>query len=161
MALSVEDLTRRSDLVVLGEVVSVEAQWASDHRHVYRRVVVRSDECWKGNPQREVEVVVPGGEVDGVGEKVLGEPELTQGMRGVFFLEPAGKGHRVIGLSQGFFFSAPEGLVQRTEDLALVHQTPNGYQISEHGAAAAPPLSIAALHDRVAHALSAPSAAAP
>jgi hypothetical protein len=153
MALSVEELARRSDLVVFGEVVSVQTTWASDHRHISRRVIVKADESWKGHAPNEVEIVLPGGEIDGVGEQVVGEPTLAQGVRGVFFLEPVGGVHRVIGLSQGFFMSSSAGLVQRTEDLALVHPNAGGYQISDHGAAAIPPVSVADLRTRVTRAL--------
>ncbi len=161
MALSVEDLARRSDLVVLGQVASVQTSWASDHHHIYRRVLVKTEQSWKGNGSKEVVVVLPGGEIDGVGEKVVGEPTFSEGMRGVFFLEPAGHAHRVIGLSQGFFLSGPDGLVQRNDELALVHPGADGYRIAEHGAGAVPPVSLAALHERVSRALSVAGPSAP
>jgi len=162
VALSVEDLARRSDLVVLGQVVSLQAIWASDRRHIYRRVVVRVEESWKvGACPEEVEVVVPGGELDGLGEKVVGEPALAAGMRGVFFLERAGTTHRFVGLAQGFFEASPEGLVQRTEELALAHPSARGFAISPHGAEAASPMSVSALRARVLAVAHAAGEAAP
>ena len=103
LALSVEELTRRADFVVLGEVVSVQTNWSSDHRHIYRHVVVRADEVWKGPLARgeEIALVVPGGELEGISENVVGEPTFVAGGHGAFFLEPAGNTHRLIGLSQG------------------------------------------------------------
>jgi hypothetical protein len=155
IALSVEEMSQRADLIVVGEVVSVQTNWASDHHHIYRRVVVNAEQAWKGavGPGAQVTVVVPGGELDGVSENVVGEPPFAVGMRGAFFLEPAGNTHRLIGLSQGFFESSPQGLAQRTEDLALAHPSPAGYRISAHGAEANAPLTIEALHSRVLGAL--------
>jgi hypothetical protein len=151
VALSVEELARRADVVVLGEVVSVQTAWASDHHHIYRRVTVRADESWKGSAARgsEVAIVVPGGELEGVSETVVGEPTFAVGMHGAFFLEPAGHTHRLIGLSQGFFERSPEGLIQRTGDLALAHPSGGGYRISPHGAEASAPVTVDALRAQV------------
>jgi hypothetical protein len=151
MALSVEELTARSDVVVLGEVASVQTHWSSDHRHLFRRVTVHARETWKGaaGPGAEVALVVPGGELDGVNETVVGEPVLREGDVGAFFLEPAGNTHRVVGLSQGFFLQEAQGLVQHTADLALARPGPSGYVISPHGTAADAPMAVDSLRTRV------------
>jgi hypothetical protein len=155
VALSVEEMAQRADLIVMGEVVSVQTSWSSDHRHIYRRVVVNAEEAWKGpiDPGTQVTLVVPGGDLEGVSEKVIGEPPFVAGMRGAFFLERAGSTHRLIGLSQGFFESSAQGLVQRTGGLALAHPSASGYRISAHGAEAAAPTTVDALRSQVLGAL--------
>src|SRR5262249_33077167 len=77
-ALSIDDLARRAALVGLGSVLSVEVHWSANHRHLYRQVVILREEAWKGAPPTHITLVVPGGEKDGVGEKVVGEPNLVQ-----------------------------------------------------------------------------------
>jgi hypothetical protein len=151
VALSVEELTARSDVVVLGEVASVDTHWSSDHRHLFRRIIVRARETWKGaaGPGAEVALVVPGGELDGVNETVIGEPVLREGDVGAFFLEPAGNTHRIVGLSQGFFRQESQGLVQHTGDLALARPGTSGYMIAPHGTKADSPVDVDSLRNRV------------
>jgi hypothetical protein len=153
VALSVEELTARSDVVVLGEVTSVQTHWSSDHRHLFRRITVRARETWKGaaGPGGEVAIVVPGGELDGVNETVIGEPMVRVGDVGAFFLEPAGNTHRMVGLSQGFFRQESQGLVQHIGDLALARPGPgpSGYVIAPHGTQAQSPVDVDSLRTRV------------
>jgi hypothetical protein len=161
VALSVEEMAKRADLVVFGEVVAVNTSWSSDHRHIYRRVVVHPEETWKGPGQTEVVFVAPGGDLEGVSEKVVGEPVFVVGARGAFFLEPAGNTHRLIGLSQGFFESSRDGLVQRTEDLAFAQPSGGAYRISAHGAESQAPVTLDALRGRVRGALHSTGEVAP
>ncbi len=50
-----------------------------------------------------ITVVQPGGERDGIGQRVSGVAELSSGERVVLFLERAGPLHRVVGLAQGVY----------------------------------------------------------
>jgi len=60
-------------------------------------------EAWKGNATGRLTVVQPGGEVDGIGQRVSGVAELGPGEEVVLFLERTGSLHRVVGLAQGVY----------------------------------------------------------
>lgn len=124
--LSPRELAERSSLAGEGEVVSARSEWTPDGKRIVSRVRLRVEEAWKGEPG-EVELVVPGGSVDGLGQIVQGMPVFREGERVVVFAEGPERAapHRVVGLAQGKFsvVEVPdEGrlLVPRLEGLQLV-----------------------------------------
>ena len=101
---SVEDLARGSDAVVRGRVAKVTPHWSSDHRRILTDAEVETSSVWRGTAASRVTVVVPGGVVDGIGQRVDGAPTFAQGEDVALFLERAGDGrYRVHGLGQGKF----------------------------------------------------------
>ncbi len=65
----IEDLARRSDVVVVGKVTGVRSQWSADRSRIISTVTLSVDQHIKGDvTQNSVEISTPGGEVDGVGE---------------------------------------------------------------------------------------------
>ena len=99
---SVEQLARGSDAVVRGTVIRQAAHRAGTR--IYTEVTLRTTAVWRGAAPAEVRVRVPGGEVDGLGQRVDGAPEFTKGEEAVVFLAADGAGgFRVQGLSQGKF----------------------------------------------------------
>jgi hypothetical protein len=62
-------LAVHSDIVVVGKVGSRISEWTSDRSRIQTRVTIAVTDAIKGTGVPEaIEVVVPGGEVDGVGE---------------------------------------------------------------------------------------------
>src|SRR5947207_8160562 len=62
-------LTKDADVIVVGKVGRVESAWADGKQRIETRVSVSVDETIKGAADgNALVVVVPGGEVDGVGE---------------------------------------------------------------------------------------------
>jgi hypothetical protein len=62
-------LALQSDLVVVGTVGSRTSEWNADRSRIQTRVTISVNETIKGGSvPPTVEVVVPGGEIDGVGE---------------------------------------------------------------------------------------------
>jgi hypothetical protein len=104
IAASVEDLARSSELVVHGRVVGTTARWTEDGGRIFSFVEVEVLDAWRGTAGRRITVAVPGGQVDGVGQRVSGAPDFQQGEEIVVFLRRAEAGaHRVNGLAQGKF----------------------------------------------------------
>ncbi|GEJ57870.1 hypothetical protein [Anaeromyxobacter diazotrophicus] len=101
---SIEELARASSAVVRGRVASAAARWSADHRRIETEVEVEVASAWRGAAASRVAVVVPGGEVDGLGQRVDGAPRLAPGEEVVLFLWGGGaRPYRVTGLAQGKF----------------------------------------------------------
>lgn len=88
---SIQELAREAEVVARGTVVSTESRWSSDGRRIFTVVRLRVDEAWKGKPAEEVEIRVPGGSLDGIGQIVQGAARFQEGEEVVVFLQPAGK----------------------------------------------------------------------
>jgi hypothetical protein len=101
---TVEDLTRSSDAVVRGKVASVSARWSEDQRRIFTYVEVERASVWRGAAPARVTVLVPGGVVGNIGQRVDGAPGFAKGEEVVVFLSSAEVGaFRVTGLAQGKF----------------------------------------------------------
>ncbi|HVP62397.1 MAG TPA: hypothetical protein VMT11_17695 [Myxococcaceae bacterium] len=105
--MDVPALTAASTDVVDAQVVSASAVWTGDHRRIMTHVQVDVRETWKGTATGRITVVQPGGERDGLGQRVSGVAALVPGERVVLFLERAGDRHRVVGLAQGVYRVQP------------------------------------------------------
>src|SRR5512142_702760 len=87
---SVEDLARGSDAVIRGRVAKQSSHWSSDHRRILTDVEVETSSVWRGSAPSRVTVVVPGGVVGDIGQRVDGAPALSDGEDVALFLEKAG-----------------------------------------------------------------------
>src|SRR5512138_1414697 len=101
-ATTVEGMTMRSDAVVCGRVVATAARSTRDWRMV-TEVEVAVDQTWKGEPGRNVRVVVPGGRLPGVAMWVDAAPTVAPGEDVVVFLSRGGAVWHVSGLALGKF----------------------------------------------------------
>ena len=99
---------------------------------------------WRGTPAARVTVVVPGGVVGPIGQRVDGAPAFAKGEEVVVFLSAAEAGaFRVTGLAQGKF-SVRDGAAQ--PDLAHVSFVPAPLRAGERRAEA---MDVAELERRV------------
>jgi hypothetical protein len=105
LRLEPRDLAARSRAIVEGRVISTASERTPDGKRIFTRVRIRVDEVWKGTPDREVEVVLPGGAVGDFEQIVQGMPRFGEDERVLVFLEdaPAWAAYRVVGLAQGKF----------------------------------------------------------
>ena len=101
--MDVASLTAHSSDVVHGRVLSATPSWTGDHRRIVTRVELEVLEAWKGGASGRITVLQPGGEVDGIGQRVTGVADLGKGEEVVLFLERSGPNHRVVGLAQGVY----------------------------------------------------------
>src|SRR5262245_20562722 len=78
--LAVDELTRRAELIVIGEVISVASELFASEGQIVTRIDVRVDEVLKGSPgQTPLQFQQPGGRVGAVIREVAGMPAFTQG----------------------------------------------------------------------------------
>jgi hypothetical protein len=100
--LSLDDMINRSSMIVRGKVT---ASWASFTGSViYTHYQVQVNEQFKGAPRSSVEVMTPGGAVQGLKQSFSGSPVLNSGDEFVFFLWTSKSGITwITGLTQGLF----------------------------------------------------------
>jgi hypothetical protein len=111
-------LTRHSDAIVRGRVVTLQSHWTGDKRRIVTDVTVQVEETLKGEPAQTVTIRQPGGIVGDVGQKVSGLAAFHPGEEVVVFLERRGPVHVVTGLAQGKFHldRLKDGSVRATPD---------------------------------------------
>jgi len=117
-ALKTDELTSRSEVIVAGKVNALRSEWTGDKSRIQTSVTITVDETMKGAVEGgTLTVVIPGGEVDGVGEwyshsagfktdeevvvfavkDQTGKYRVTSGDRGKFLVErDAVTGSRII-----------------------------------------------------------------
>ena len=102
-AAKTDALTKDADLIVVGKVGRVDCAWADGKKRIETRVSVSVDETIKGNAEgNTVMVVVPGGEIDGVGEWYSHTPRFGQDENIVLFAKKdSGGKYRVAGGEHG------------------------------------------------------------
>lgn len=101
---SVEDLARESDAVVRGKVARTTARWSKSGRRIFTFAEVDVASVLRGSAPARTTVVVPGGVVDGIGQRVDGMATFSEGEEVVLFLNRTdGPEYRVRGLGQGKF----------------------------------------------------------
>lgn len=100
---SIEQMARRAPTIIRGIVESQIAQWDAQHRTIRTLTTIQVKESMKGRALRRIIIQTPGGEVDGIGQRVPGAPVFRQGEEVVLFLEPAKRtSHFVVsGLAAG------------------------------------------------------------
>ena len=103
LPLDVPALTHAASDVVRAQVTSVRCAWTDDKRRLVTLVEVEVLESWKGAAKRRLTVVQPGGELDGIGQRVFGVAPLALREEVVLFLERQGQFHRTVGLAQGVY----------------------------------------------------------
>jgi len=149
LSLSVDDLVERSDLVVRGTVV--DRTYYRDGI-VWTRAIVEVSGCWRGVCDDFVELVQPGGQVDGFGTRAFGMPTFEPGDEVVLFLAGSKSGAlQVVGLTQGCFQVAEDDSLARNlrgMKLVLPHDR-SGTDSGVDGVATQGPQTISELFDLV------------
>lgn len=101
--MDVPALTRAASDVVRARVTSTRCAWTADHRRLVTFVEVEVLEGWKGPAPAALTLLQPGGERDGIGQRVEGVASLEVGEELVLFLQRQGPLYRLVGLSQGVY----------------------------------------------------------
>jgi hypothetical protein len=103
-AVSVEQLARASDAVVRGRVEGARAERSEDGLRISTSYSVRTFAVLRGRAPPIARVVVPGGVLGRVGQRVDGAPTLSRGEELILFLRRSGTASfAVTGLAQGKF----------------------------------------------------------
>jgi hypothetical protein len=113
--LDVESLTASADAVVHGRVIRQSSGWGKGGGQIFTTVVMQPIETWKGASQREITVLVPGGEVGDLSQTVQGAAAFHDGEEVVVFLRRrAAATYAVEGMALGkFAVATPANLPKR------------------------------------------------
>jgi hypothetical protein len=77
--LALEQLATRSGVIAAGRVTDIRSEWNADRTRIFTHVTLAVDTYLKGTTTgNTLEVVVPGGEVDDVGERYSHVPRFSQ-----------------------------------------------------------------------------------
>lgn len=116
-AMDLPSLTAMSERVVRARIVRSESSWDETGMRIRTRHTLDVTETISGTAERTITLHQWGGVVGDIGQRVVGEAELGEGMEAVFFLEPVEKTtgvFRAVGLSQGVWPVLEDGSVGRT-----------------------------------------------
>jgi hypothetical protein len=129
VGLSTEQLTKRSDLVIIGRIENVVSMWSDDAKHIISRATVIVREVVRGELDEDIIVVeYLGGEVGGIGLRVSDVRPLKSGEELLFFLklkldpaktrelsssEAGGKIYYIVGGAQGQYVIDPAGIARK------------------------------------------------
>jgi len=111
--LSFEDMAAQSHLIVRGKVTD---WWAAiTNRIIYTHYTIQISETFKGTAAGSLEIMVPGGTVNGMHLTISGSPALNKGDEYVFFLWTSKAGITwITGLTQGLFALSADGSTDPT-----------------------------------------------
>lgn len=112
---TMEDLARESDLVAVGKVKELRSDWTAGKKTIVTRVTLGLEEVLKGNAGQSVALVVPGGELDGVGEWYSHTPRFKKDEEVVVFAK--GQGTSALRVARG-----NEGRLLITKDAKTGHR---------------------------------------
>jgi len=125
--LSLEDMTKASDVIAVGTVMKKQSQWVGNH--IETTIGIQSKEYWKGEMGKSIEITQMGGEVTQplpIAMESNGAPQFFEGERVVLFLQkppksPQGKAaaqpdprskvpgsYKVVGWAQGKYTILPD-----------------------------------------------------
>jgi hypothetical protein len=124
MGLSTEELTKSSDLIVIGNVKSVESLWSEDGKFIISRAKVIVHSVINGKWDKDIiSVEYVGGEVGDIGLKVSDVKPLKQGENLLLFLKlkngqkqkmvNAEIHHTISGNAQGQYTINAQGIAKK------------------------------------------------
>jgi hypothetical protein len=117
-----QELTRRASRIVIGSVQSASSRWNTEKTSISTLVTISVERTLKGAESSRVQVIVPGGEVGGIGQKATGAPTFSPGEKVFLFLDETSPGlFRTVGFFQGKFDIREEG----TPSAPFVISNPN------------------------------------
>lgn len=98
-----EQLSRKSTVIAVGTVSAIRSEWTPDRERIVTRVNITVDEYVKGNTGAGMlTVIVPGGEVNGVGELYTHTATFRNNEHVLVFAEQDAQGtYRVVDGERG------------------------------------------------------------
>ena len=107
LGLGIEELTKGSESVIIGEVEDTEAQWSKDGKTIFTKAFIVVNEIIRGRTlQKTITIEYEGGEIGDIGLKVSDVVPLEKGERVLLFLKSGksrGDGfvYNLVGKAQG------------------------------------------------------------
>lgn len=110
--LSDQELVSRSTHVSFSVVTNIESFW--HHKRILSWVTLKTRTSFRGHSD-EVRILIPGGSVGNISQRVPGGPMFEVGQEQLFFLEalPKSDGYRLVGFTQGAVEPTQTSKVQR------------------------------------------------
>jgi len=118
-AMSTEELVRTSEIVVIGEVEDVKAQWSKDGKTIFTSASIVISDVIRGKiDQEKIIVECEGGEVGDIGLKVSDVSPLRKGEKVILFLKSGkskkeGVVHNIVGKAQGKYTIDADGIARK------------------------------------------------
>lgn len=109
--LTIDNKTQNSKTIIEGEVTEQHSCWNFDKTAIYTVNTVQVNGILKGSSATTIEIITPGGEIDGRLLVVEPNASLTKGSKGIFFLSENTaainytskyKKYEIFALAQGF-----------------------------------------------------------
>lgn len=101
--LSIEDLTRKADMIVLGTVLQQESAWDAQHTVISTIVTLAVELTLAGPPVEVVPLQVTGGSVGKIGMRTSIDAVFRDGERVLVFLNTRAVPNTLVGMQQGKF----------------------------------------------------------
>ena len=125
VAMTLEDLTRQADIVVLGKCETIYSEWGPERKDIFTYISILPDQCIKGKEcTSQLLIRQLGGRVGNIGLTVPGTPTFHPDEIVVVFLQMTSSSYySVIGLSQGkfsVFVNAKDGKSYVKRDLSNI-----------------------------------------
>ncbi len=117
--LSFDDMVKKAQSIVHGRVRSARTHWSEDGRLILTTYTIDIDETLKGAADKSIELTMIGGRIGDLTVFVAGMPSFSVGEESVLFIEKAGSGSSVVGLSQGKFSVKDAEVSNTVSDLAF------------------------------------------
>ncbi len=133
--LTLDEMIQKSTAIVRGKVVGSRVSQRGPLVYTHLRIQVA--ERWKGEPASEIEVVTPGGAINGLRQVFPGAPTLAEDTEYVLFLWTGSKSRltHVIGLTQGLFDlkldAAGNPMLSRPATTELMLDPKSGRQVDD------------------------------
>lgn len=102
--LTLPDLVKQSQAIVIGKVTDVSSSWAEDRRQIFTTITLNVSENLKGSSGHTVTFTQLGGVVGDTRVSVAGTPVFTPGSEVLLFLSGDPSGYfPTVGMGQGKF----------------------------------------------------------
>jgi len=101
---SIEELTLESDLVVKGTVKSIECKWENEKLKKINTIIqLEITEYYKGNGNRDVEIVQMGGKINDIEDIIIGTPRLNLNEEVLVFLVKNNNQYEIHSIALGCY----------------------------------------------------------
>jgi hypothetical protein len=117
--LSLEDLARKADTIILGTVTQQESAWDAQHTAIYTDVTLLVERALTGTPGETVTLRVAGGRVGGIGMGTSNDAVFREGERAIVCLDTSAVPSTVVGMQQGKFTVQDETVIGIGESWSL------------------------------------------
>ncbi len=120
LKLSLEQLTKNADSIVLGVVADKSSFWNDKHTVIYTDVTVKVERSIVGPPKENATFRIIGGDVDGLSLRTSVDPRFNVGERVIVFLSAGGDSAlKVEGLFQGKYSVNKGAVIHEGKTLSL------------------------------------------